>query len=59
MLHPLSTEEEPDYDPICLCSPDQYKVDSCVGDNQYIVCTINRDEIAHEMLFNINEAMFY
>ena len=60
LLHPLSREEEePDFDHIQLCSPDQSKLDSCFGDDQYIVCAMNRDETAHELSFNIIKAMFH
>ena len=58
-LHLLSKEEEePDFDHIC-CSPNQVKLDSCFGDDQYIVCGMKRDETAHELFFNIIEAMFH
>ena len=52
-------EERPDFDHIQLCSPDQSKLDSCFGDDQYTVWTKNRDEIVHELSFNIIEAMFH
>ena len=54
LLHPLSKEEEePDFDHIRFCSPNQSKFDSCFGDDQYVVCAMNRDETAHELSFNI------
>ena len=40
-------------------SPDQSKLDSCFGNNQYIVCAMNSDETAHELSFNIIKAMFH
>ena len=59
LLHSSSREEEPDFDHICICSPNQSKLDSCFGDNQYIVCSMNRDETSHEVSFNIIVAMFH
>ena len=57
---PLSREnDEPDFDYILLCSPDQPKFDSCFTDDQHIVCAMNRDETAHELSFNIIKAMFH
>ena len=46
LLHPSSSEEEPDFDHIRLCSPDKSKLESCFEDDQYIVCAMNRDETA-------------
>ena len=60
LLHPLSKEEEeePDYDHIQVCSPDQSQLDSCFGDDQYTVHAMNRDETAHDLSYIIEE-MFH
>ena len=60
LLHPFSKEEEePDFDHIGLCYPDQSKLASCFGDDQCIVCEMKRDETAHELSCNIIEVMFH
>ena len=40
-------------------APDQSKLDSCFGDDHYIVCAMNRDETAHKLSFNIIEELFH
>ena len=57
LLQPSIREEEPGFNHIRLCSPVQSKLDSCFGDNQYILCAFNRDETALELFFHIIEAM--
>ena len=59
LLYLLSRKEQPDFNYIQLCSPDQSKFDSCFGDDQYIVCAMNRDGTAHELSFNIMVTMFH
>ena len=59
ILYKKEEEEESDFNHIWLCSPDQSKLDSCFWDDQYIVCAMNRDRTAHELSFNIIEAMFH
>ena len=60
LLHPSSREEkDSDFDHIQLCSPDQFKLDTCSEDEQYIVCSMNRDETAHALSFNIIKSMMF
>ena len=62
LLHPSTREEEPDFDYIRLCSPHQSNLNSCLGcleDDQYISFAMNRDEVAHELSFNIIKATFH
>ena len=59
LLHLSLSEEELDFDHIQLCSPDPSKLDSCFGDNQYIVCAMNRNGTAHNLSCNIIVAMFH
>ena len=44
---------------LILITFDQYKLDFCFGDDQFIVCAMNGDKRAHELSFNIIEAMFH
>ena len=54
----LSREEKHDFDHIKLGFSDQSKLDSCFDSHRYILCAMNIDKTAHELSYEIIEAVF-